>query len=233
MSIAQVGKFCVYQQKSVLLLIFHISLMAYNKFKKLEQLQKDFGINHLSRTWISTTLPPFQASTLLLQNLEEAVNEPMFTEKARSEYVIAPIIKELKRQNPHKMSSFSGYEFDVDKSQNLNGFCDFILTTVPNKLDITSPIFCLVEAKKDSIEKGWGQCGAEMYAAQIFNEREGTPQKAIYGCVSTGFLWCFLKLVGKELWIEPNLVPLTFQNPQDVLAVLQWILDESVVCNTL
>ena len=202
--------------------------MAYNKFKKLEQLQKSLGINHLNREWLPKKLPHFRATPLLLQILEDAVSEPLNTEKAKSECIISPIIKDLKRQNPHKISTFSGYEFDVDKSQGLSGFCDFILSTVPEKLTIVSPVFCLVEAKKDSIEKGWGQCGAEMYAAQIFNEREGTPHKAIYGCVSTGFSWSFLKLVGKELLIDPNLVHLSFQNPNDVLAVLQWILDESL-----
>ncbi len=202
--------------------------MAYNKFKTLDQLKKDFGINHFSNTWLPPLPPTFQVSNLLLQNLADAVHEPLFTEKARSEYIIAPVLKDLKRENVDKISTFSGYEFDVDKSQKLNGFCDFIISIEPRKLDITAPVFCLVEAKRDSIEKGWGQCGAEMYAAQIFNEREGNPLPAIYGCVSTGFLWCFLKLAGKELYIDPNYIALSFARPHDVLAILQWILDESL-----
>lgn len=202
--------------------------MAYNKFKKLEQLQKDFGINDLTQQWLPASFAPFQASSMLLEQLKEAIEEPLFTEKARSEYIISPVLKDLKRHNPNKISTFSGYEFDVDKTKGLTGYCDFILTAVPKKSRIISPIFCLVEAKRDNIEKGWGQCGAEMYAAQIFNEQEGNPNLVIFGCVSTGFSWSFLKLEGKNLYIDPNLVPLTFQNPNDVLAVLQWILDESL-----
>jgi hypothetical protein len=202
--------------------------MAYNKFKTLEQLQKDFGINDSIQQWLPLPLSPFQTSQNLLLQLQEVIEEPLFSEKARSEYIIAPVLKELKRQNPNKISTFSGYEFEVDKSQGLTGYCDFILTTVPQKSRIVSPVFCLVEAKRDNIEKGYGQCGAEMYAAQIFNEREGTLHKIIYGCVTTGFSWCFLKLEGKNLFIDPNLIPLTFQNPHEVLAVLQWILDKSL-----
>jgi hypothetical protein len=67
-----------------------------------------------------------------------------------------------------------------------------------------------------------------MYAAQIFNERKGKAQKAIYGCVTNAFSWCFLKLEEKNLYIDPNYVPLTFTEPHRVLAVLQWILDESI-----
>ncbi len=202
--------------------------MAYNKFKKLAQLQKDFGINDLIQQWLPTSFAPFQATQMLLEQLRDATEEPLFTEKARSEFIISPVLKDLKRNNPNKISTFSGYEFDVDKEQGLAGYCDFILTTVPQKSRIVSPVFCLVEAKKDSIEKGWGQCGAEMYAAQIFNEREGKPNLTIYGSVTTGFSWSFLKLEGKNLSIDPNLIHLTFTNPHDVLAVLQWILEESL-----
>jgi hypothetical protein len=67
-----------------------------------------------------------------------------------------------------------------------------------------------------------------MYAAQIFNEREGNPKKQIFGCVTNAFSWCFLKLENKNLYIDPNYVPLTFTKPHEVLAVLQWILDESL-----
>lgn len=42
------------------------------------------------------------------------------------------------------------------------------------------------------------------------------------------FLWCFLKLEGKILYIDPNYVPLTFTKPHEVLAVLQWILDAAM-----
>jgi hypothetical protein len=112
--------------------------------------------------------------------------------------IVTPIIKELKRKNPHSFGFFSGYEFNVDTPLELKSYCDFILT----------------EAKKGEVEEGFGQCGAAMYAAQLFNERQQTPQKAIYGCVTNAFSWAFLKLEGKNLYIDTNYVPLTFAEPQ-------------------
>jgi hypothetical protein len=67
-----------------------------------------------------------------------------------------------------------------------------------------------------------------MYAAQLFNERKGKAKKQIFGCVTNAFSWCFLKLENKNLYIDPNFVPLTFSEPHRVLTVLQWILDESL-----
>ncbi len=116
----------------------------------------------------------------------------------------ASIIKELRRQNPDKFSFFSGFEFDVDPERGLNGFCDFILSSETNRGEITAPIFCLVEAKNDNLERGIAQCGAEMYAAMIYNEKEGQPRPVMYGTATTAYSWCFLKLAADRLYIDPS-----------------------------
>jgi hypothetical protein len=150
------------------------------------------------------------------------------TEKAKSEFIVVPILRELRRHNHDKFKIFSGYEFNVDSKQNLTGYCDFMLSANVHKAEVTAPIFCLLEAKNAEIDKGWAQCGAEMYAAQLFNERKGNPQEVIYGCVTNAFSWCFLKLENKNLYIDTNYVPLTFAEPHRVLGVLQWILDAAL-----
>ena len=60
----------------------------------------------------------------------------------------------------------------------------------------------LVEAKKENINAGLGQCVAEMLAARIFNERSGNEIPAIYGSVTTGSIWKFLKLEGSVINID-------------------------------
>jgi hypothetical protein len=202
--------------------------MAYNKFKKLEDLRKKLGIKDFMKAWLPTSLPPINTPTKLLDDLEEARHEALTTEKAKSESVIAPVIKELKRQNLDKFSFFSGFDFNVDAVNGLKGYCDFILSSETERAEITAPVFCLVEAKDGEIDKGYAQCGAEMYAAQLYNNKEGTPKKVIYGCVTNAFSWCFLKLEEKNLYIDPDYVPLTFSEPHRVLGVLQWILDDSL-----
>ncbi len=202
--------------------------MAYNRFK-LKDLEEKLQLNVEKNKWLPVSFTYSASDVFLLQQLGEAANEALNSEKARSEFVIAPTLQALRRMNPGLFSIFSGYEFNVDKSLDLNGFCDFIFSLVPNKLSIQSPVFCVVEAKKQDIdENAIAQCGAEMYAAQLFNAQENHPQKIIYGCVTTAFSWAFLKLEHKNLSIDPNYVPLTFTEPHRVLAVLQWILDCSL-----
>ncbi len=202
--------------------------MSYNKFKRLAQLQDDLGISSIQVAWLPSNIFPKEITDLLKIILQEASQETLTTEKAKSEYIVVPILNELRRQNIDKFKTFSGFEFEVDSKLGLNGYCDFILSAEAQRLEITAPVFCLVEAKKAEIDRGLAQCGAEMYAAQIFNEREGKPRKVIYGCVTNAFSWCFLKLEKKNLYIDTNYVPLTFAEPHRVLAVLQWILDESL-----
>lgn len=43
---------------------------------------------------------------------------------------------------------------------------------------------------------------AEMIAARIFNEREGNTVESIYGVVTTGSVWKFLKLTGSDATID-------------------------------
>lgn len=205
-----------------------IFLMGYNKFK-LEDLESKFGIENFNYEFIEMEhLSDFQVSERLIEDLLEAKKEPLATEKAKSEFIISPVLKELRRKNPNKFSYFLGYEFNVDSKQGLNGYCDYIFSAIPEKLTIESPIICFVEAKKADIDNWLGQCGAEMYAAQIFNQRNNKAQKTAYGCVTNAFTWCFLKLEEKNLYIDPNYIPLTFTNPHKVLSVLQWILDQSL-----
>ena len=199
--------------------------MAYQKFK-LSTLEEKFNITTLLEEIIPTELSPFSASEWLLQALEDNEWENLDSEKAKSELIITPILKELHKKNRHKFSYFSGYEFNVDKKLALNGFCDFILSAIPNNPMIKAPVFCMVEAKKGLIEEGYGQCGAEMFAAHLFNEREGKPQKVIYGCVTNALTWRFLKLENNVLSIDPRSIQLSFLQPHHVLSVLQWIVNK-------
>jgi hypothetical protein len=199
--------------------------MAYQKFK-LSTLEEKFNIQTQAFSFIPSELIEFSVSDLLLQILADNQFEPLASEKAKSEFIISPILRELHKKNKDKFTCFSGYEFSVDKHLALSGYCDFILSAVPNSLIIKAPIFCLVEAKKGEINEGYGQCGAEMIAAHIFNERHGNPQKIIYGCVTNAFTWSFLKLENNVLSIDPHSVQLSLAKPHQFLSVLQWIVDE-------
>ena len=55
------------------------------------------------------------------------------TEKAKSEFIIAPVLLELRRSLGAKFALFSGVEWNVDASLGLNGCCDFIFGRSPSQ----------------------------------------------------------------------------------------------------
>jgi hypothetical protein len=198
--------------------------MAYNKFT-LTSVKQKLGVDNQIRNFLPKTLPEFSVSTQLLNELADVEGAAIATEKAKSELIVMPVVKELKRHNKEKFSYFSGYKFNVDTKKGLNGFCDILFSAKAHKQEIEAPIFYIVEAKNDLLEQGFGQCAAEMIAAHLFNEKQGT-QHAIYGCVTNAFTWCFLKLEQNTVLIDSSHIPLTLTEPHNVLAILQWILDD-------
>lgn len=93
-------------------------------------------------------------------------------------------------------------EFNVDEEIGLNGVCDFLLSNEPQQLKIAAPLVAVVEAKKENILGGLGQCIAAMIAVDRFNRHAGRVLEEIFGCVSSGNLWRFLVLRKKNLAID-------------------------------
>ncbi|NCQ70619.1 MAG: hypothetical protein GPJ27_21195 [Microcystis aeruginosa L111-01] len=177
--------------------------MAYSNFK-LDELVKIFNLTIQENSELFDTIPELECSEHLITTLQETVDLAVAinTEKARSEMIVVPVLLELRRQLKHQISLFSGVDFTVDFSQGLNGICDFIISKNPEQLFIRQPIVTIVEAKNENLNSGFGQCIAEMIAAQIFNQREGNELPAIYGVVTTGTIWRFLRLVDKTVEID-------------------------------
>ncbi|MBW4439714.1 MAG: hypothetical protein KME10_00485 [Plectolyngbya sp. WJT66-NPBG17] len=116
------------------------------------------------------------------------------TEKARSEFLIAPILMEVRRQTNHQISLFSGTDFNVEPSQGLAGFCDFILSRSPEQFFISAPVVIVIEAKNENIVAGLGQCLATMVAAHLFNQRSDNAIPVVLEAVTSGTAWRFLTL---------------------------------------
>ena len=199
--------------------------MAYSDFS-LKDLDTKFGIqDERVRLFSSLPIADVQPTKWLLNELEESDEIPNLSEKSKSELMISPIFKELWRNSNKSFNLFSGYTFDVDKKQGLTGICDYLLTQKPRTSIIKSPVFCAVEAKSRAIEEGTGQAGAEMLAAQIFNEREGNPTPIVFGCVTNGIDWGFLKLENQIISIDIDRYYSDKLTLHKLLGVLQYIAD--------
>ncbi|BAZ06525.1 hypothetical protein [Calothrix sp. NIES-3974] len=69
-----------------------------------------------------------------------------------------------------------------------------MLSLSSEQLFIEAPVITIVEAKREDLNAGLGQCVAEMIAAQRFNEQNQKSIPIIYGAVTTGDRWKFLRL---------------------------------------
>ncbi|MCP2727592.1 hypothetical protein [Limnofasciculus baicalensis] len=182
--------------------------MAYSEFT-FDDLKTKF---HLNIVEVSGLLhgEPIAPSDWLNETLRR--NIPLAgainTEKARSEFLIAPVLRELKEIHPH-ISLFSGTEFNVDQAKGLNGVCDFLISRSSEQLRIEAPVTVLVEAKKENLNGATPQCISEMLAAQIFNQNKGSPIQSLYGIVTTGSVWRFIRLEDNTVTIDLNEVYLT------------------------
>ncbi len=147
------------------------------------------------------------------------------TEKAKSEFIIAPILLELRHLLGGAVGLFSGVELDVDSARGLNGNCDFILTKEPRQFVLSAPLVTIVEAKNDNLRNGLGQCIAAMYAAELYNQKSARPMPAVYGVVTTGSAWKFLRLTGSTLTLD--LKEYYIDNVGKILSVLKHIVEGS------
>ncbi|TAE24988.1 MAG: hypothetical protein EAZ91_19870 [Cytophagales bacterium] len=194
--------------------------MAYSDFT-LDQLERVFGISETQvRLFSDDIIVPIQPSERLLADVQEGQELPVFSEKAKSEMLITPVLREVRRQSGNQFNIFSGYQFEVDRERGLTGICDYLFTTHPRTNRIKSPVFCAVEAKSRSVEEGIAQAGAEMIAARLFNERENTPTPVVFGCVTNAYEWLFLKLEGDQLFTDTDRYFLDVLNLPRLLGVL-------------
>lgn len=180
--------------------------LSYNKFTSLQKVVDLFELKTIESDNFFAGIVPQQPSALLAETLQD--NLPLGlaigTEKAKSELIVMPVLVEVRRLFQKKISLFSGIDFNVEPQLGLKGVCDFLISKSEEQYVLRTPIIAIVEAKKGEIEVGIGQCTAEMIAAQKFNAKHNNIIEQIYGTVTTGSNWKFLKLTNQTLFIQSD-----------------------------
>lgn len=207
--------------------------MSYSQFTNLK-LKEQFGIEQQFKLGLFSNIVSRQPSVLLKTMLAKQIPFALAqgSEKARSEYIIAPVFFELREQTEEKISIFSGVRLDVDRKQKLDGWCDFLVSRSSYQFALEAPVVVVVEAKKDDFEQGITQCIAEMLAARIYNTQHKVSTHLMYGCVTTGDIWRFLLLKENKVWIETEIFDIQ-KNLSKIIGILwamsfdEVILDES------
>lgn len=193
--------------------------MAYSDFT-IEKVNQDFHLRVTATAFLGE-VAAVQPSEWLVESLRRGADlaRILGTEKAKSELIIMPILVEIHELFRDRISLFSGKTFNFDASLGLNGICDFLITRSPGQVVIELPVVVMVAAKQGDLNSGWGQCIAEMVAAQKFNEIAQDSIPAVYGVVTNGTLWQFLRLQADRVAIEPQEYPL--MPVANILGILQ------------
>ncbi len=167
----------------------------------------------------------------LREGLNKGMYLPLNSEKARSELIVMPVLLSCRELCHNAFYIYSGQRLDVYAEKGLIGECDFILANTVPFPTVQAPIITIVEAKKHDVEAGLGQCAAQMVGARLFNQQEGNTIETIFGCVTTGEIWQFLKLEDASICIDADRY--FIDNVGVILGILQaivaWYKDSSAL----
>ncbi len=177
--------------------------MAFSDFD-LGTAVESFGLREDRSIDLFAGVAPLEPSEYLRDWLKDfgPLALAVSTEMARSVYIIAPLLAEAQRRAEGPVHVLPGVALDADRARGLNGYCDYLIARSEQIYYLRSPLAAVVEAKREDIIGGLGQCAAAMVGMRVFNERHGTPFPVLYGAVSSGSNWRFLRLEGDVLTID-------------------------------
>jgi hypothetical protein len=176
--------------------------MAYTDFT-LDTVESDLGVSQRAGP-VFPPLPDAEPPAWLPPQLARGMQLALVSEKARSEFIVAPVLLAVRELSGNRVAILSGHRLDVDSDRKLAGECDFLLSLADPLPRLRPPLVTVLEAERNDIEGGLGPCAAQMFAARLFNERAGGSRRPVYGCVTTGTEWQFLRLDADGLVIDPD-----------------------------
>ena len=166
--------------------------MAFSDFNKISEVQEKFRIKYITNDFFKVeAASPSEQFLQEFQFTMENVNV-FSSEASRCEAIIFPVLREIYKAYADTYALWIREPITYDET--LNGTPDYLVAT-KSELGMTVvgiPLIIAVEAKKNDFEQGWGQCLAELVAAQKINADTDIP---VYGIVSDGERWQFGKLI--------------------------------------
>ena len=194
--------------------------MAFTDFKSPDEVQQEYQIKYIEENFLK--MLPVHPSQHFIDEYEfKNDNFDIFgSEAARCENVIYPILFEVCKKFVKGYSLWSHRSITADTK--LTGTPDYMISTRSHlgKNVLGYPLVLIAEAKQNNFIQGWGQCLAELVAAQRLNK---STEKPVYGCVTDGELWHFGKLEG-DLFTR-NQTSVTIASLENVFGALTEIME--------
>jgi hypothetical protein len=193
--------------------------MAFSDFKTLAQAQEEFQITYQEAEFIVPIGLPLPALFSAELDFNLTSMDAFSSEAARCELVIFPMLREIYKRYADKAALWVQKPFSVDAR--LNGTPDYMLSRKSElgKTILGSPLLLLVEAKRNDFEQGWGQCLAELIAADRLNQHS----RPVYGIVTDGKLWEFGRL--EQQLFTKNLASYTITDLEALFCLLNGLLN--------
>ena len=200
--------------------------MAFTSYKNITDVLQAFILDYQEQEFVELLSPHLDQFFLSRLNLVLQEGIVYNSEYAICENIISPILTEIWRSYTKDLLIWSHQPLNYD--ENLSGTPDYIVArrSTRGKIILEKPYVILVEAKKDNFEEGWGQCLAEMVAAQALNGDSGEQPQRLFGVVSNGKLWEFGVLQAKMF--TKNIRYFGLQNVPELMGVLNFIFAESL-----
>jgi hypothetical protein len=198
--------------------------MIGNGFFTLEESIERFGLVE-TNTALFGIVKPIPLSNWLQETLSISKKTGLLSRnrKALSEFIVAPILLELKCRNPDQLMIYSGKSMNFSDVENSTIECDFILNKEPATRVIQAPVVSSITVTDQTITVGLGRCVMQMVACEQFNQKRNKVIPKIYGCVTNGQVWHFVKLEKDNLVIDLHSYPLT--ESEMLIGVFQTIFD--------
>src|ERR1700730_4810360 len=120
--------------------------MAYGDFD-LKTAVHTFALPVIRDTDVFVDVQPLEPSEFLRVWLDNFARVALGvnSERARSEFIIAPMLAETKLRVGASVNVLPGVAFEVDKAQGLTGFCDFLIARSPEIYYVQGPVVAVVE----------------------------------------------------------------------------------------
>jgi hypothetical protein len=192
--------------------------MSFSDYKNISQVQAEFRIKYQEENFI---LPQqYHVPDLFIEEFEfNQQNLDVFSSKAsRCEIIIFPILREIYKKYHQQISLW--VQKPITYNDKLAGTPDYIVSKKSElgKTFLESPLLIVAEAKRNDFEQGWGQCLAELVAAQNINT---APEWPVYGIVTDGRWWEFGKLT--EQVFTKNIAGFTIDELTELFGALDFV----------
>lgn len=192
--------------------------MAFSDYKDIAQVQREYHIKYREENFIPLGRLEPSAHFLEEFTFNQTYLDVFSSEGARAEAVIFPVLREVFKRHHDLLTLWIQKPITCDAK--LSGTPDYIVAVASElgKTVLEPPLVMMTEAKKNDFEQGWGQCLAELIAAQRLN---GTPNLPVFGVVTDGLTWQFGKLTNSTFL--KHSAPSTISDLAELLSMLDFI----------